>query len=251
MRRVEWLNANKYRSYPFVENSQMDASGVFVLANDVLLDFKLTSFEREACDVMLSGLDITATTVTFNFDYTGTPGGSFSILVPANAATPYTTYKVSANAYRITATFGEGIAYLATLTPGTYYMTSTPLIEPALLHFQDIHRITTVSADVGAPLKAVVFFEEGYNCSIQMMAASSTFRISAIRGSGAGLNCDTPPVGSIVCSDVLLRINGLAADDLGSFMIGGGNGVEITPDPTNHKIIVKAKSDIQDGGKCG
>lgn len=251
MRRVEWLNANKYRSYPLVEDALLDMSGGLTLGKDVLLDFKLTSFEREACDVTLTSVGVTATLLTFTFTYSGSPGGTFSITVPVNAATPYTAYLLSANAYRITAIFGSGIVELGALTPGTYTLTYSPMIEPALLHFQDRHRLTSVSADTGLPLTDVVYFEEGYNCSMQFLQASGTIRISAIRGAGAGLYCDDPPEGSIVCSDVLLRINGLAADDLGSFVLGAGNGVEITPDPDNHKIIVKTKSDISDERKCG
>lgn len=251
MRRVEWLNANKYRSYPLVEDALLDMSGGLTLGKDVLLDFKLTSFEREACDVTLTSVGVTPTLLTFTFTYSGSPGGTFSIIVPVNAATPYTAYLLSASAYRITATFGSGIVDLGALTPGTYTLTYTPMIEPALLHFQDRHQLTSVSADTGLPLTGIVYIEEGYNCSTQFLLASGTIRISAIRGAGAGLYCGDPPVGSIVCSDVLLRINGLSADDLGSFMLGAGQGVIITPDPANNKIVVEAKPDIMDEEKCG
>ena len=249
MRSVEWLNANRYRVYPFIEDSVLTLSGGSTMGNNVLLDFKLTSFERAACDVSLTSIDVTAVLLTFTFTYTG--GDTFTLLIPVNSATPYITYKSVAGDWRVNAVFGEGILDLGVLTPGLYTLTNTPVIERALLNFQDIHRVNSVAADTGAQLKNSVLLEDGYNCALQFITDASTLRISAIRGSGAGLCCDAAPAGSIVCTDTLLRINGLAADDLGSFGISGGDGVIVAPDPTNHKIVVSSKSDLNDEQKCG
>lgn len=96
-------------------------------------------------------------------------------------------------------------------------------------------------------ITGAIRFKEGYNCSIRQ--TSDGLKFSASVGAGAGEPCEEVPLsthesppdrstlldGAVSCDDILRTINGVAQR---SFVIQGGTGVQVSPDPENHRVIV-------------
>jgi hypothetical protein len=256
-RQIEWLNANNYRRYPFVENSPdvVPSPGV-TMTDSTVLDFDAldyTACERRA---KLTGLTVASGspgTVTFEFTIyrTGGPDQTVTFVVPENAAFPYTVTAYSVGAVHARCIFGEGVlALLAGLADGAYAVNAP--VEQALVAAQCKHRVNELLATAPGSTPAVnnVYFQEGHNCQVTIIPASDIVKIAAVLGAGEGKDCDPVP-GKLQCYEVLLRINGLRADDNGAFILGGGEGVQVIPDPANHRIIIKGMTAQLDDNACG
>lgn len=252
-RQTEWLNANAYRSYPFVEDQLMTLSGL-ELDNSVILDFNGTSYLQNPTQVTLISVTIIGGSPRqgiFTFMYNGPlVYNPFSFTVAETAAVPYRAVVYNAAAHHVTCVFGPGLQAFLQNAPGTY--TGALLLEPALMSFQPIHRVTNVvgtktgSVDLD---NGVIRVEEGHNCQVDMNWHMNTLRISAIRGAGAGVDCNPVTTAVALCKDVLLRINGLHGNDQGDFILGGGEGVEVENVPASNMIIIRAKT--FDERQCG
>jgi hypothetical protein len=256
-RQIEWLNANNYRRYPFVENSPnvVPAPGV-TMADSTVLDFDAldyTACERRAA---LTGLTVASGspgTVTFEFTIyrTGEPDQTVTFTVPEDSVFPYTVTSYTAGVFHARCTFGVGVlALLAGLADGTYVV-SAP-VEQALIAAQCKHRVNELLATAPGSTAAVsdVYFQEGHNCQVTIIPANDIVKIAAVLGAGEGRDCDPVP-GKLQCYEVLLRINGLRADNNGAFILGGGDGVQVIPDPENHRIIIKGMAAQLDDNACG
>ena len=149
--------------------------------------------------------------------------------------------------HHITCVFAEGVVDLVANAAGTYTLDAQPQVEPALFGFQDNHRVTSiVAAGVGnTELTGLVYIEEGCNCRVAVDPDTDRVRITAARGAGAG-RCSDEYTPTLACDEVLLRINGLQAGDQGGFMLVGSDGVEVEPDPDNHRVIIRAKVDSEE-----
>ena len=255
-RQVEWLNANAYRRYPFIEDQQLVAGGL-TMDDSVILDFNGVSYLQEPRLVALRSVTIVPGTVkqgTFTFEYVGGPGvyNPFSFTVPENAAVPYRAVEHVAAAHYLTCVFGEGLNAFLQNTPGTYTFSGAPQIEPVLVSFQPNHRLTNIvgtqpgSVDLN---NGTILLEEGYNCQLDWNWHLNSIRISAVRGAGAGIDCTPATTGVVLCKDVLLRINGMHGSDQGDFILSGGSGIEVSAVPAEHKIVIKAKT--FDERQCG
>jgi len=169
--------------------------------------------------------------------------------VPETAAFPFALDLGSSTEARMTVTFGQGVADIATAyAAGLYAMSDAPTIEPALVVVQDDHRVLSILA-AGAGMDSLfgtVYCEEGYNCRIAVLPDTNEVRISAIHGSGAGIPCDPLDPAVVLCNAVLLRVNGLQGGEEGGFRLFGGHGVEIIPDPDNHQLILRSRSDLSE-----
>ena len=235
-RSIQWLNDNQYRAYPFIEDANL-AYSVGTLPNTVFLDFSSVNFLFAPVAIKLMQFEVISSggnkSIVFTVRYDGMqalPYGEIDILVPGNGATPYTTVVNVTNAYRITATLGEGIQELALLIDGIYPMTDPPEYEPITGIFQPGHRVDSVAGTKTGETDALVgdvYLREGYNCSITLQG-TDTVRIAAGRGEGAGISCTPYAEEDILCQDVLLRINGLRANDLGNFALLAGPGASVS-----------------------
>jgi len=256
-RQVEWLNANRYRSYPFIENADLTAAAIEIL-DSVILDFRGVNYVVATTPLRLTSLQILAPVgprvgnFTFAFDGAPAPFDEFTVSVPENASFPFESTVTDSAIQHMTCVFGRGVVDLLQNTAGTYALDTPPQVEPALVSFQDKHRVSSIVASgVGQDeLTGEVYLEEGYNCAIRLDTARNRATISAVKGAGAGISCDRMSPAVVLCSEVLLRINGLRAGDLGDFMILPGDGVEIEPDPDNNRIIIRGMID-RDNLECG
>ena len=146
-RQTEWLNANKYRRYPFIEDCNVATSGGFDIPNAAVLDVLAIDYYRVPQRLLLSDIEIYAGSpnyVAFNF-YWATIGVPMPLIVPANASFPYTTQYSTAGT-RITVTFGEGVLDILNQPVGAYTMVTPAPVEPALTSFQPRHRVNSVQA---------------------------------------------------------------------------------------------------------
>ena len=243
-RQVEWLNENRYRRYPFVENAVMASTTAGVTVPDTaILDLQVTDYQYAFTALYLTEMVVGASSVTFTFTSELGTGPTYVLEAPV-ISFPYTATIFAAEQYRAIAVFGNGVADIhANVAPGTYVFDPGPQVEPALISIQNAHRVTQVqAADTSDPhdvLTGIVEFEEGYNCLIVVDPIARSIRLSAISGAGAGVVCEPPVSDTLDCDNVLLRLNGLHGDNFGNFIFAGNNGVEMTPDPDNHRIIIK------------
>jgi len=96
-----------------------------------------------------------------------------------------------------------------------------------------------------------VDFIDGHNVSIQVAEASNSIIFNAGPGLGLGAACDELPIsplesppsgrttytGSLRCTEVITQVNGTAGRKL---LIVGGDGVQVTAIPEQHRIIIDA-----------
>ena len=241
---IGWLNENRYRAYPVVEDVQT------TLPHDVILDFQLLDYTVPAATVYLSTISISGSNAVFTFTY----GGSTARTLLANtSASQY--YPVTAGTgvnYFISMIIGPGIA---TLGAGTH--TYNVPLEPTLSCFQDEHRVASIQAlddTDDTVLTGDIYLREGRNCKIILDTTTNKIRITAERGAGTvSGKCSTIDEDEFIsppCSDLMLRINGLKADNNGNFAFVGKDGVKIRADKDNHTVIFSANLS-KDIKNCG
>lgn len=252
---IEWLNLNSYRSYPFVEDSDMSVGGdsfdpVLFVPDNAVLDYSGVQYGHIAGNVVLSSYTVGVSDVTFVFELADTT--TLSCIVPLAANFPYRT-TVSAGDAAAAITFGTGVLTLATYGIRTYYMTTPPVIEPALITILNNDRVNQLLSPVPAstPVVGDVYFKEGYNCRVTIVPVSNVVRIAAVLGAGKGQDCSVASESTVTCPKALLRINGLHGGSNGEFAIVGGESVTVTPDPDNHVIVIKSNADISANIECG
>ena len=164
----------------------------------------------------------------------------------------------------------DGMTWLATGEQGT--------VEPGLIHNQDGSYVadfnlanqdrTRITAPAGCPpliwpyptgpdiifvagrcLRGDVRFAAGYNATIRQDNTANAIILGASVGAGLGQPCDELPLfpgerppapgrkldGSLPCNRVIRSLNGRGGTLL---TVLGGLGVDITPVPLEHKIVV-------------
>lgn len=247
-RTVEWLNANRYRRYPFRDDTNLACTGGRELPNNVLLDCRLVSCTAAVSLLTLLSVEVTAgqSSLLFCFGY---GLHMFYVEVPAAAAFPYQVAGSSAG-FQYTLVFGEGCTTVFGYPVGVYNMTSTPVIQPALTVVQDRHRVDTVQAtgEGQAVLSGLIYVEPGYNCDPTVVPDS--IRLSAGLGYGAGRYCERLLDAVVSCADAILWWNGQNASEDGNIEIRGGQGVDVDPQPENHRIVIRGSTALENL-KCG
>ena len=246
MRVIEWLNANAYRNYPFIEDANLKLIGGRVLPQNALLDAHISVFDARPRDTVLTQFAVGSSTVVFTFAFTDglvTPT-TFTVTVPINVAVPYSyAYIKNDNAgwYSVRMQFGAGIAELASWPQNTYVAVSPIKLEPAVTQHMPRHVLRSIKGGAGPKLDSgPVFLREGYNCTITTTNGGIT--ISAVYGGGKGVYCGTeaPVDGVTFCSNLLLALNGMHGDNTGSIVLAGGPGIVIEPDADDpHTLNVK------------
>ena len=258
-RRVEWLNANKYRKYPFTEDAIPVSGFGEDLSDAVILDFRVVNYVHVAVTLSLTGIELLTPTSgprVANFVFTYSPAAAFQTLtlsVPENAAFPFeSSLFEDGDVQSSTCVFGAGVEALFTYPDGTYAVSGLEL-EPALVGLQGNHRVTHIQAldPLGLEAKGIVSFFGSYNCDIQIDPDSNTVTILAGRGYGEGVSCQDDTAGLTTCKDICSRINGLAASDLGEVLLEAGAGVEVIADTGNNTLIIRATVDVEELKNCG
>lgn len=260
-RTIEWLNANRYRRYPFKDDAALalavvgDAGDCALthLPNNVLLDFQATALTPDyvagAFGLNLIWVQALGAGVAFEFSV----GNKLvDITVPAAAAFPYTVTGLE-DGIRYAAVFGEGCLDLLCDTEFDYDVLGGEL-QQALLAEQTRHRLDSVAGTTEGQanheaLAGTVHVEAGYNCDPVVTPAK--IRLTAGRGWGAGRYCTPLEDGVISCRQALLRLNGQIASEDGNVGFSG-IGVNIGKHPTQaNTVLVKVADKLFDNMKCG
>jgi hypothetical protein len=120
--------------------------------------------------------------------------------------------------------------------------------EPALCIMQDKHRVNSLIGDTldSVTVDGAVYWEEGHNVRILLQPGPRRLRILAEPGAGAGHYCERREPARVGCDELLLAINELYADGYGRFQLVGGNGVTVTPEPTLHRLTIRANVAAED-----
>ena len=258
-RSVEWLNANKYRKYPFIEDSRPSSSFGEDLSDAVIVDFRSVNYVHIAARLSLTSIEL-LTPVTgprvANFTFTYDPVVAFFdmvLSVPENASFPFkSSIYEDQSIQTATCVFGEGTSALFQYPDGTYLVGGLQ-IEPALVGLQGNHQLISVqSADpAGSELYGTVYFEGKYNCDIIINNDTNTVTIAAGRGRGIGVSCEDDTAGLITCRNVLCRINGLTSNDRGEFLLGGAAGIVVESLPDDNVIAIRSTLDTEEIRDCG
>lgn len=258
-RTIGWLNANRYRRYPFTDDADLtlvpvpDPGGcVAALPDSALLDFQAVALDGDyiAGAFALTSVGVQATQAGLEFGFE-VGNKAVTVEVPAAAAFPYVVQGLMAGV-RYAAVFGEGCAALLHASAFVYGI-SAPL-QPALLAEQTRHRLDSVAGTTAgfinhAVLTGPVQIEAGYNCD--PVVTASRIRLTAGRGWGAGRYCAALEDGVISCRQALLRLNGQVASEDGNVGFSG-IGVNIGPDPARaNTVLVKVADKLFDNMKCG
>lgn len=253
---IQWLNANAYRRYPFIEDESLDLAVGGAIADAVLLDIRAVSYTHQQQAFELASVEILdpggPKVAVFNFRY-AISGLGVAISVPENAALPFESTQHNAQSHHVTCVFGSGISELFQKPAGIYHLSVFPAVEPALVAYQPEHRVFNVRASgpfQTDELSGVIHVREGHNCQIAILPQRDTVQIAAVKGAGRGISCETIDDDILLCPDVLLRLNGMRAGDLGEFILLGEDGVMLVPDPDNHLISIRLSQPDQEL-ECG
>jgi len=249
IRRVlQWLNANGYRRYPFVEDTSavmIGPGGVEVaLPDDCLLDIQFTDYWSAAGDIRLQTIEVVSGGLQVVFAHADGVA-QYTANVPANGAWPYRLHLTSGD-WTMHAVFGRGVATIVdSWASGTYTAASDLRVEPALLCFQGRHRVASVCGDsqTSVPVAGDVFWQAGYSMRIFLQPAIRGIMISPVPGAGRGYSCEQSEADRANCDDILLLVNGASAGASGHFPLFGRNGVSVEPRPDRHEIIVRTNAE--------
>jgi hypothetical protein len=244
------LNENAHRAYPLVEDSDRTTSGG-VFPDNVLLDFQLLDFATAAASVYITQLVVSGSFLDITIAY-GSVTRQITTTLVAVQHTPvnYGT----AEPYRITTIFGPGVEEVIGWGDGTYAFANPAEIEPALLNFEDRHRVDSIQAldpSANEVLVGVIHVREGYNCRVNIMPDADKVIVTASRGSGRGITCEEDDGTLVLCGDVLLNINGLVSDSEGNFVFLGGPGINVAPGSAANTVTFTSGLSDTDKTRCG
>jgi hypothetical protein len=240
-RSEEWINQNRYRAYPFVEDSNRQVvAGGLRLADNCIVDASLVSYDTNLTNLRLLALAVApaGTTVTFTFRAATT---DMTIIVPGGFSGTYEGRVLVTAGSRLLrllrVRFAEGVPVLAA-TPayqGNTYTFAAAYLEPAVSVQQLNTRVSSVNGYTGK-----IYFADGANSYISLLPDQNILRISAAVGAGLGVSCEPlgggPPTS---CDEALYYINGQHPDWLGRFTIRGAAGLIVDTDPPNNKLILR------------
>lgn len=251
LERLNWLS---HVSYPFVEDSIMsgtDGSSSITLPTNALLDLQLTVYSSGSGSLSLISAEISPTenSILFTFRYTPVIGSPFDlpVSVPSSEAAWANLDYYRPNVHNVAPTwslwpiFGSGVVLLAAGNGGKLFIFNNLIIEPTCVQLRNKHVVTSIDSPSLIKIAGDVKIKPGYNMVISELKEANTIRLSAVIGEGEGMPCAqiAPDPGN--CSDLIYSINGATPDWYGDFVLEGGDGVVITSDKNNHKIIISTK----------
>jgi hypothetical protein len=261
-RTIQWLNENRYRNYPFVEDHVPEygalASGI-MLPETLLLDLQYIAYRAiDPADSSLRLAEVQASalfdTLTLRFELGTTT--MTDIVLPRTISTAPSV--VSHDGIRLEVVCGaEGVNTvldeLESAGDTSAYTSSTyDHFEPALCIIQDKHRVNSLvgTATGSTPITGDIYLEEGYNTRILVHEGTQRVSILAEPGAGLGRYCDRTDPLRVGCDALLLALNELYADGYGRFQLRGANGVTVLAEPEHNRITVKTNI-TSDDVDCG
>ena len=240
-RSEEWLNQNRYRAYPFIEDASLESvGGALTLADNCVVDASLISYDIALADLQLLSLAVAAdgSTVTFTFR----AGATSMVIIVPGAFTGIYEGRVSVSggghlSRLLRVKFAEGAPVLAAAPAyrGNTYAFAHAYLEPAVSVQQIGTRVSSINGYTGT-----IYFSDGYNSGVTLLAAANVLRFTATVGAGWGISCDPlPGEPAADCGQNLYYINGQHPNWLGQFALRGSSGLSVVADPANHKIMLK------------
>jgi hypothetical protein len=253
---IQWLNANRYRHYPFKEDARLDfactvpTANSWVLPDSVLLDLQYVVYRAIVPDGAALRLyavraeDTDFNTLIFRFAL----GNTYfdDIIVPRTIST--TPVVLTQDGVRLQIVFGadgvnELLDQLETITDLRLYLATETAehFEPITMTKQDKHRVNSLvgNTDESVAVSGDIYWEGGYNTCILLQPAMHRIRIMAEPGAGSGRYCGRIESDRPACDGILLAINELYADGYGKFQLTGADGIAIIPEPDEHRLTIK------------
>jgi len=231
---VEWLNGNAQRKYPLSEEaSGYDVSGVYQIANDLIVDFVMPIPTIDTIDQSLfhiQQLAIFSNGVSISIGYNGTQIGSTTITAAAHTVNSVYSIQCNGDFYDSVARIVIGdLANTVDGTNGVFIFNVTggrlePVtIRPALRGIQSV-RVKNGST-ISAAISGDIILEAGANQRLRV--DGTTIYIDAINGAGLVEECE--------CTDdndqapCIKTINGIAPDENGNFVLEGDDCYQLVP----------------------
>lgn len=243
---LERINELSNIAFPLKENVSRlgtDGSTELVLPNDFLLDLQLTVYACAAGTLELSAITVAAdgSSATVTFTYAPVSGSPVMLvqLIPANITDTYSTSLQGLYADLFTL-YGPGVATVCgdPAFQGITFLFSSTYVEPSCVFIRNNHIVRTIDSQSHIVLSGDVKIMPGYGIIVTFLPGINSIRLSAGVGEGEGVPC-TSAISTRNCEELVYRINGMSPDWTGDFILEGGPGIQIIPDPDNHKIIIK------------
>jgi len=242
---TEWINQNRYRRYPFIEDTVLeDGTAVMRLTDDCVVDAYFIAYNTALPNLRLHSVAVDGGGVSVTFTFRAGVASEYAIIVPGSVETTYEgTVRVTAGgllSVLLRVMFAEGVAELASnpVYQGNTYTFTDALLEPCVAVKQWNNRVASVNAKTEE-----VYFGDGVNTRITLAPDLNVLRVTAAIGEGLGISCEPAAGGAADCSEAIYYINGRHPDWLGRFGLRGGGGIMIEADPANHKLTIKTAVD--------
>ena len=256
---VEWLNQNRYRKYPFVEDGEPLVSGS-ALPDNLLLDLRLIVHTEGLAEDAFGAATVSfrefervdASNTILKFNRNAADSVEFTVTIPTAAAFPYearTSVNTTTERYDLICVVGEGFATLLGYGLGTHTVSGGDL-EPTTVQYQTNHRVTSIIGDnaLSVPIDGDIYFQEGYGMAVNVDAAQDQIRLTAYPGGGAGFPCDSVIPDPYV--DIILTSTASAATTVSTASLGQPEGT-IVIDGITFRIAEGISSSSSGGSSAG
>lgn len=243
-RTTEWLNLNRYRRYPLIEDEPLvDDTGVLELPDSCIVDAYYVVYSDVADqDLRLHQVSVDGGGASVTFVFRVEAATDYTLVVPATLDPTYegrvrvTTGSSLQTLLRVV--FAGGVAEIAAdpTYQGNTYTFTDKLLEPSVTSLQGANRVTSINGHVGA-----IYFADGTSSRVTVSESLNVVRVICAVGTGTGVSCEE--AGGKSCSESIYYINGRHPDWLGRFGLRAGPGMTIDANKDEHKLILKCGFD--------
>jgi hypothetical protein len=245
-RTTEWLNLNRYRRYPFIEDDLLvDDTNVMTVPDDCVVDaYYIAYTDVTAPELRLHSIAVDGAGATVTFTFRAGVATDYVLVVPATVDPTYEgRVRNTVGGALITllrVVFAKGVGALAAnpTYQGNTYTFTDKLLEPAVTSLQGANRVQRINGYDG-----LIYFADGTNTRITLREALNVLRITCGVGEGTGISCEEGDAGEEGCDESIYYINGRHPDWLGRFAIRSGPGITIAVDEVSHKLTIKSGFD--------
>ena len=242
---TEWVNQNRYRHYPFIEDTVLeDDTAVMRVPDNCIVDTYFIAYNTDLPSLRLYSVAVDGGGASVTFTFRAWAASEYAILVPGSVETTYEgCVRVTAGgllSVLLRVLFAEGVAALAAdpVYQGNTYIFTDVLLEPCVASKQWACRVDSVNGHAGK-----IYFGDGANTRVTLIPALNVLRVTAAVGEGLGISCEEGPGGAAACDEAVYYVNGRHPDWLGRFGLRSGGGITVEADPANHKIKIKTGVD--------
>lgn len=245
-RTIEWLNLNRYRRYPFIEDDVIeDDTAVLTLPDSCIVDAYYVIYTTAvAPQLRLYSVAVNGAGTLVTFTFRSGTSTDYVMVVPASLDPTYEgRVRVTSGGSLISllrVVFASGVADIAAnpTYQGNTYIFTDKLLEPAVTSLQGSNRVLRINGYDGP-----IYFADGVNTRITVRPALNVLRIVCGVGEGLGISCEDAAGGQEACDKAVYYVNGRHPDWLGRFAIRGGPGITVEADEVNHKLIITSGFD--------